>query len=74
MLNDFSRKLKKIGRQSGGTLDVTGSRDEPEEMDPLVEEDDMRRVDFSCHPAEPVKVLDDWDGAVHCLMCGQPAG
>lgn len=73
MLDDFSRDLKRMGRQSGGLLDVTVSHDGPEEMDPLVEEDDMRRVDFPCHPAEPIKVLDDWDGPVHCLMCGQPA-
>jgi hypothetical protein len=73
MLDDLSRDMKRIGRQSGGILDVSVSRDEPEEVDPLVEEDDMRRVDFSCHPAEPVKVLDDWASAVHCLLCGESA-
>jgi DNA-directed RNA polymerase subunit RPC12/RpoP len=40
---------------------------------PLTEPDDMRRVDFACHPAEPVKVLDDWTEPVHCLVCGQTA-
>jgi hypothetical protein len=33
----------------------------------------MRRVDFLCHPAEPVKVLDDWGRPVHCLICGESA-
>jgi hypothetical protein len=31
----------------------------------------MIRVDFDCHPTEPVKVLDDWDKSVYCLICGQ---
>jgi hypothetical protein len=38
---------------------------------PLSEPNDMRRVDFDCHPKEPVKVLDDWTGPVRCLICGQ---
>jgi hypothetical protein len=33
------------------------------------EVDDMRRVDFSCHPGEPVKVREDWDRPVHCIVC-----
>jgi hypothetical protein len=39
----------------------------------LTEQDDMRRVDFECHPSEPVKVLADWDGSVRCLVCGTVA-
>lgn len=35
----------------------------------LAESNDMRRVDFVCHP-EPVKVLEEWDGPVHCPLCG----
>lgn len=37
----------------------------------LAEEDDMRRVDFGCHPSEPIKVLDAWDGQLRCLICGK---
>ena len=44
----------------------------PDEPEPLTEVDDMTRVDFSCHPTEPIKVLDDWDKSVFCLICGQP--
>lgn len=73
LLDDLARDLKRVGRQSGGLVRVDVKRDEPEQMDDLVEDDDMRRVDFSCHPGEPVKVVDDWAGAVHCLMCGHPA-
>jgi hypothetical protein len=35
--------------------------------------DDMRRVDFTCHPSEPLKVAGDWSGDVHCLICGRVA-
>jgi hypothetical protein len=45
----------------------------PEPVPELDDTDDMRRIDFACHPAEPVKVLDDWDRWVHCLICGEPA-
>ena len=44
----------------------------PDELDPLTEVDDMTRVDFECHPTEPVKVLDTWDKPVRCLICGRP--
>ncbi len=30
----------------------------------------MMRVDFPCHPEEPLKVSEDWDGDVACLLCG----
>jgi hypothetical protein len=39
----------------------------------LTEADDMRRIDFECHTAEPLKVLDEWDGPVLCLICGNAA-
>lgn len=73
MLQDFTRDLGNIGRRSGGMFTVSASYDAPDQMDPLTEADDMKRVDFECHPAEPVKVLDDWDRQVHCLICGEPA-
>jgi hypothetical protein len=43
----------------------------PDELDPLTEVDDMTRVDFDCHPTEPVKVLERWHKPVHCLICGR---
>jgi len=73
MLKDFSRDLNRTGRRSGGMLRVSASYEAPDEADPLTEADDMTRIDFECHPSEPVKVLDAWDGRVHCLICGEPA-
>ena len=73
MLKDFSRDMDGISRRSGGLLSVSTNYDAPEEMEPLTEPDDMKRVDFACHPGEPVKVLDDWHRPVHCLVCCEVA-
>jgi hypothetical protein len=56
---------------SGPGWTVEPALDAPPE--PLTESDDMIRVDFVCHPTEPVKVLEDWANPVHCLICGSPA-
>jgi hypothetical protein len=71
-LQEFQRELEHIGRESGGLLTFKTSIDSVEDApEPtLTETDDMRRVDFLCHPSEPVKVLDGWDGDVFCLVCG----
>ena len=71
MLSDFARGLSGMSRRSGGFLSVSARYGVPEELEPLTETDDMTRVDFSCHPAEPVKVFDHWESAVHCLVCGE---
>ena len=72
MLKRFGDDIKGIGRSSGGMMSGEVKYDAPDELDPLTEVDDMARVDFECHPTEPVKVLDDWDKPVSCLICGQP--
>jgi hypothetical protein len=58
--------------QSGGLLKA--SLDVPYGNPPstLSESDDMSAVASPCHPDEPVKVLDDWAGPLHCLVCGEP--
>ncbi len=38
--------------------------------EPLVELDDMVPVDMPCHPEEPLKVDEDWEQEVACLVCG----
>ena len=49
-----------------------GVYEKPDKLDPLTEVDDMTLVVFSCHPSEPLKILDDWRKPVHCLICGAP--
>jgi hypothetical protein len=74
-LDKLERSIKRLNSSSGGLIRIEArlERDEPEPAPELDETDDMRRVDFTCHPAEPVKVLDDWERSVHCLICGEPA-
>ena len=62
MLADFARSI-------GGRYN-----DAPERPEPLTEDDDMVRVNFLCHPTEPVKVMEDWSAPVRCLICGQAVG
>jgi hypothetical protein len=69
MLDDFGHNL---GRSSSGMFQVNVNREPSPEPPELSEPDDMRRVDFSCHPSEPLKVLEDWTGPLHCLICGAP--
>ena len=65
--DDIARTFRSVGMT---TRSAPSSR--AEEPDPLTEDDDMARVDFGCHPSEPVKVLDDWQQPVRCLICGEP--
>jgi hypothetical protein len=59
--------------QSSGSVQISVTHDPAPEPEPLPDEpDDMRRVDPSCHPDAPIKVLEEWSGPVHCLICGNP--
>ncbi len=57
----------------GGLLKYTpGERPPmPKELPP--EPNDMQRVDFHCHPDDPLKIEPFWDKPVHCLVCGSLA-
>lgn len=56
----------------GSPLKYTPGERPAADPDPPPEPDDMRRVDFECHPDDPLKVAEDWDKLVHCLICGTP--
>jgi hypothetical protein len=70
-LAEFKKSVEGMNR-SGGLIGIRAelSSEEPDPPAGLEEADDMRRVDFPCHPGEPVKVLDGWNSEVHCLICG----
>jgi hypothetical protein len=70
MLDRFGRDLE---RSSSGAFKINTSRQPSPEPPELSEPDDMRRVTFTCHPLEPLKVHEEWAGPVHCLICGLPA-
>lgn len=73
-LEEFGRELERMNRQTGGLISFKASlRHDDQAADPtLTESGDMRRVDFACHPGEPVKILEDWHGEVFCLVCSTP--
>lgn len=64
MMEDFVE-----GFESNDFISLTYERGERASEMPS-ETNDMTRVDFSCHPDDPVKVDGAWDGDVHCLVCG----
>lgn len=53
---------------AGWEIDSEPAPPQPDEIE------DMVRVDFACHPSEPVKVFEEWPVAqpTHCLICGEP--
>lgn len=54
----------------GGLIQVTGTMPGLPYPDPLHEPDDMIRIDVPCHPEEPLKIVEAWEGEVACLVCG----
>jgi hypothetical protein len=75
-LEKLKRTVEGMNR-SGGLIGVSAElniSDEPEV--PTLDEvgvDGMRRIDFACHDGDPVKVLESWTRAVHCMICGETA-
>jgi hypothetical protein len=64
--------FKGLERQSSKSVRIeAGSAPMRRNRPPLTEPDDMTRIDFACHPGEPVKVLEGWTDPTHCLVCGQ---
>jgi hypothetical protein len=65
-------KLKKsLESSSGGFLRVSAEVSTPAPpASEMTEANDMNRVDFPCHPTEPLKVAETWNDPVYCLICG----
>ncbi|GAA4758300.1 hypothetical protein GCM10023328_47500 [Modestobacter marinus] len=64
VLGDALRGSKHVTYKAGDGSDL------PDPPSALSEPDDMRIVASPCHDYEPVKVPDDADGPLHCLVCG----
>jgi hypothetical protein len=69
-LRDFADSLKGMNSR-GGLISFSVDVDMPDlsRPEPLTEPDDMLRVDFPCHPEEPVKIEEGWGSEVACLVC-----
>lgn len=70
MLSKFADDMARRFRSAGMTTRHTQASG-AEEPDPLTEDDDMIRIDFTCHPSEPLKIMNDWHEPVYCLVCGE---
>lgn len=74
LLDDLGQSVDRLNRSSSGLISARFERgDMPTPVKPP-EPNDMRRVEFGCHPKEPVKVLETWTGRVRCLICGMSGG
>jgi hypothetical protein len=72
---ELENMADKFNRSTGGgIIEISMEVSQPAEPPTLIEPDDMRRVDFACHPADPAKVSEDFSGEVHCRICNAPAG
>lgn len=67
-LREFKEDVEGIG--TGGLVNFEVTLSPMARPEPLSEPDDMVRVEFPCHLEEPVKVEEDWEGEVACLVCG----
>jgi hypothetical protein len=72
MIKKFGNQINDIARRSRGAMNANIRFTPTEKLDPLTEINDMTRIIFECHPSEPIKVLDDWNEQIHCLICGEP--
>jgi hypothetical protein len=71
LLGDLEDSLADLERTSGGLLSARIERSESLRPSRLTEPNDMKVVAFDCHPKEPIKVVDEWSGPVHCIVCGE---
>ena len=69
--DELKRSLGQI--QGSGLFKVTFSvgENEPEPPAALHEPHDMTLVASPCHAWEPIKIVEDWTGPIHCLICGE---
>lgn len=68
-LEEFQRSIGEIN-QSGSIVQISMDVTVPSQPEPLIEPNDMVRVDFPCHPEKPLKVAENWEAEVSCLVCG----
>jgi hypothetical protein len=69
-LRRFKNDMERSNRSSRGLIRFDVLLPPLSKPEPLTEPDDMVRVDLPCHPEEPTKVDEGWEGEVACLVCG----
>ena len=71
-LDDLSNSLRQLSRSTGGLLNVSirSERTSQRQASLVFEPNDMSIVEFTCHPAQQIKVQEEWKEAVYCIVCG----
>ena len=71
-LDDLSNSLQQLSRSAGGLLNVSIRSESPSQRQAslVFEPNDMKIVEFTCHPAQQIKVQEESKEAVCCIVCG----
>lgn len=69
-LEKFAKDLKRLNRP-GSLVQFEAKYKRPSKPLPLHEPNDMRKVEPPCHPNEPLKIREDWNKPIFCLICGK---
>jgi uncharacterized Zn-finger protein len=72
-VRSLEESLQGLEQSSGGLIKASLNRP-TQRSSRLTEANDMLRVEFRCHPGEPIKVLETWIGPLYCLVCGRSQG
>lgn len=70
-LEKFTKDLKRLNKP-GSIIRVEPKYKLSSEPLPLCEPNDMRKVVPPCHPSELLKIYENWNKLVMCLICGNP--
>ena len=71
LAEETKRSLSNIDLGSLLRIGFSVKHNEPEPPPALHEPHDMMLVESPCHPWEPIKLVEDWNAPIHCLVCGQ---
>lgn len=66
----LAKNLKHLNRP-GSLIHLLTNYKAPSKPPPIHEPDDMRKVVPPCHPNEPLKIRENWNKSVVCLICGK---
>lgn len=69
-LRKLKRDVERANPRNGFIQMSVEISDEPDRR-ALSESNDMRRADFTCHPHDPIKVLESWKHPVSCMICAE---
>jgi endogenous inhibitor of DNA gyrase (YacG/DUF329 family) len=67
---ELKPSVDRLNQKSGSLVSMEVEVPQTAPPSPLFEPDDMVAVEPPCHPEEPIKVIEGWQGELHCLVCG----